>query len=147
MSDIPDTQLTEPRFHVGPRPRARDWASLPENDLRQLRQHLGVCERTRPPAWTLLAHVLHYKIMSMTPSNEARYTDIAIGGSRVTFSIDEKPPTSGLLVHDAGGIAEIPVASLLGATLIGMGVLQRAPLLNEDGSISSILVLGVVQPN
>lgn len=150
MSDTHTTQPTSSRSHIGRRPRAPDWAEIPENDFRQLRRHLEACERTRAPAWTLLAHVLLHKIMSMTPSDEAWHAGLATGGSTITFSIDGQPPRTGLLLHEAQsgpGIATIPVASLLGATLIGMRVQQRAPLLNEDGSIGSVLVLGVVQPS
>jgi hypothetical protein len=37
----------------------------------------------------------------------------------------------------------ISVASLIGATLIGMRKLQRAPLLRDDGEIETIVVLDV----
>lgn len=41
---------------------------------------------------------------------------------------------------------QVLVASLLGATLIGMRILQRAPLLREDGMIDTIVVLDVKPP-
>ena len=41
----------------------------------------------------------------------------------------------------------IPVSSLLGATLIGMRIGQRAPLLCEDGSVKSLVVVDTVTPN
>ncbi|MFD2856245.1 hypothetical protein ACFSZS_17785 [Seohaeicola zhoushanensis] len=40
----------------------------------------------------------------------------------------------------------ILVASLLGATLIGMRVLQKTPLLRDDGEIDTVVVLDVTPP-
>jgi hypothetical protein len=39
------------------------------------------------------------------------------------------------------------VASLLGATLIGMRKLQKAPLLRDDGQIETVVVLDVRPPH
>ena len=73
-------------------------------------------------------------------------SDVAIGGSRVTYSIDRGTRQTGLLSHrarTASGINVIPVPSLLGATLIGMTVGQRAPLLLEGGAIKAVRLLAV----
>ncbi len=76
--------------------------------------------------------------------------DLVAGGSFVTYSVGGGAATSGLLVHRARpGLLQsgvVPVASLPGATLIGMRAGQRAPLLCEDGSVKSLLVLDTVPP-
>ncbi|KIQ70203.1 hypothetical protein Wenmar_01162 [Wenxinia marina DSM 24838] len=41
---------------------------------------------------------------------------------------------------------QVLVASLLGATLIGMRKLQKVPLLRNDGEISVVVVLDVKPP-
>lgn len=119
---------------------------LPVEDHRQLQRHLENCARSRHPAWTLLAYVLRDKIMMTDPVSNVHCSDVAIGGSRVTYSIDRGARQTGLLSHRAraaSGINVIPVPSLLGATLIGMTVGQRAPLLLEGGAIKAVRLLAV----
>lgn len=131
-------------------PRLRQRPVLPEADHQHLLQHLEVCERNRGPSWTLLAYVLQNKLVNCEPVGTSVDRDIVTGGSFVTYSVCNGAPTIGLLVHRArpgiqkGGV--IPVASLLGATLIGMRTGQRAPLLCDDGTIKSLLVLDTVPP-
>lgn len=154
MTNTHNTDQTRPDnysgpSYTGPRTRPRKWAILPEADHQQLQQHLEHCESTRHPAWTLLAHVLHHKIMTTEPVTNTHSTDLVTGGCHVVYSVDGGPFETGLLVQRARaslGSGVIPVASLLGATLIGMRVGQRAPLLRDDGTIGTITVLGVNQP-
>ncbi|AHC99559.1 hypothetical protein METH_01505 [Leisingera methylohalidivorans DSM 14336] len=94
----------------------------------------------------MLSYVLANKLMNARLIAEVHCSDLAVGGSHVTYAVDGEAPQTGLLLHRAGpepirGV--IPVASLLGATLIGMRVGQRAPLLCENGSISKLIVSGV----
>ena len=130
--------------------RLRQRPVLPEADHQHLLQHLEMCEKNRGPSWTLLAYVLQNKLVNCEPVNTPVDRNIVIGGSLVTYSVGNSDPTTGLLVHRArpgiqqGGV--IPVASLLGATLIGMRTDQRAPLLCEDGSVKSLVVLETVPP-
>lgn len=130
--------------------RLRQRLVLPEGDHQHLQQHLEICEKNRGPYWTLLAYVLQNKLMNCEPVGTPVDRDIVTGGSLVTYSMGGSAPTTGLLVHRArpgiqqGGV--IPVASLLGATLIGMRSGQRAALLCEDGSVKSLVVLDTVPP-
>ncbi|MCF3595896.1 hypothetical protein LZG00_18075 [Rhodobacteraceae bacterium LMO-12] len=139
-----DPSKSETRF-VGAKARASVLAIVSDADRRQLEGHLRNCEAVRPP---FLSRVLERKIRASASSGGEPDDDVVRGGSQVTYSIAGGPQQCGLLVHRArleaaGGI--IPVASLLGATLIGMRVGQRAPLLCEDGAIVSLMVLGVVR--
>lgn len=146
MTGIHDTHFFDIRnqFHLETRPRT--GSPLPAADHQQLQRHLEQCEHFRHPAWSLLAYVLRDKIMLTDPVSNFHDCDLVIGGSCVTYSVDRGPGQTGLLAHRArsgSGISVIPVASPLGATLIGMTVGQRAPLLLESGLIKSVTILAV----
>ncbi|WP_417808573.1 hypothetical protein [Thioclava sp.] len=150
MSSISDTQLSVFQDHSGLTTRPCKWSILPDADHRQLQRHLELCDAARQPASTLLAYVLQHKIMATKPVGNIHASDLVTGGCRVIYSVDDGPIQTGLLAHrartgQASGV--IPVCSLLGATLIGMRVGQRAPLLREDKTIGTISVLSVVQPS
>ncbi|MDX1784786.1 hypothetical protein [Roseovarius sp. ZX-A-9] len=135
---------SKPGFHPKvPRPGT---VPLRDEDRQYLVDHLRRSEMAGQP---FLPHVLQHKITSSTALDEPVPDDVVTGGCRVTYAINGGPAESGLLVHRArtgavNGI--IPVSSLLGATLIGMRVGQRAPLLSLDGTIASVSVLGVAHP-
>ncbi len=121
-------------------------STLPEADHQKLQTHLENCDGAILPGSTLLAYVLANKLMNTRPVADLHRSDLVVGGSLVTYAVDGDGPQTGLLVHSArtgtaGGV--IRVASLLGATLIGMQLGQRAPLLQEDGSISTLRVIDV----
>lgn len=120
--------------------------NLPAADHQELQEHLEACDCTMRPNLKLLAYVLANKLMNTRPVNNVHCSDLVVGGSRVTYAIDGADPQTGLLVHRArAGLTEgvISVASLLGATLIGMRAGQRSPLLFEDGSIGRLRVVEV----
>lgn len=149
MTSIQEIRLTCPEGRIDRKIRSRTSAQLPEADHQLLRRHLSLCERMTHSTSILLAHVLHHKIMTTVPVTNAFLGDVVTGGCRVIYSVNHEAFLTGLLVHRArsgGGGGVIPVASLLGATLIGMRVGQRAPLLGENGSIGTVKVLGVVPP-
>lgn len=135
---------------TGARTRPRVGAVLPLSDYNHLLELLEICERDRVPSWALLAYVLHDKIMNTEPCRGLVERDIVVGGSLVTYAAGGGAVASGLLVQRARPGARqlgiIPVASLLGATLIGMRIGQRAPLLCEDGSVKSLVVVDTVPP-
>ena len=123
--------------------------TLPAADYQELHSHLEECECAVRPGSKLLAYVLANKLMNTRPEDAVHHSDLVVGGSCVNYVVDGGVPRTGLLVHRAkaglpGGV--IPVASLLGATLIGMKIGQRAPLLFEDGSIGRLLVKDVKNP-
>jgi transcription elongation GreA/GreB family factor len=112
--------------------------------------HLKTCEESRGSAWTFLAYLLQSKIVNSEPISAPIDEDMVIGGSVVTYSVGGGPPVQGSLLHrvrpEISKGEVISVASLLGATLIGMRTGQRSPLLCDDGSIKSLLVIDTVPP-
>ena len=150
MTSIHDTLSSSTDKRLGPKTRSRRRSILPEADHLQLQRHLELCEGLQQPAWRLLAYILHNKIMTTEPVGNLIARDLVTGGCCVTYSLDGGPGQTGLLVHRArsgSGSGVIPVSSLLGATLIGMRVGQRAPLLCEDDAIMSLSVLDVTPPS
>lgn len=124
--------------------------TLPTADHQKLQEHLEDCECAMRSSSRLLAYVLANKLLNTRPADDVRDNDLVVGGSTVTYAVNGGDPQTGLLVHRAraglsGGV--IPVASLLGSTLIGMRVGQRAPLLFEDGAIGRISVIAVSNSN
>ena len=123
--------------------------TLPEDDHQKLQEHLENCDCAMRPNSKLLAYVLANKLMNTRPVSDVHQSDLVVGGASVTYAVDNQAPLTGLLVHRVkAGLpgAEIPVASLLGATLIGMRVGQRAPILFEDGTIGEVSVISVASP-
>ena len=150
MSSIRPTRPSRPETPPDPKTRSCTGSILPEADYRHLRHHLNQCENTGKPASPFLSQVILRKLATREPSPDADTRDLVTGGCHVVYSVDRKPAATGLLVHRArsgGASGVIPVSSLLGATLIGMRVGQRAPLLREDGTIGAVSVLGVTQPD
>lgn len=75
------------------------------------------------------------------PVEGAVPTDLATEGRRATYGAGDDDLRHGILTHSdkVEGVADvIPVRSLLGATLIGMRVHQRAPLLRDDVTIVTV---------
>lgn len=121
-------------------------SSLPTTDYRELQGHLEDCKGSKHPNAKLLTYVLANKLMNTRPTDDVHDCDLVVGGVNVTCVIDGNEALTARLVHQVtegrhGGV--IPVASLLGATLIGMRVGQRAPLLFEDGTIGRLSVKAV----
>lgn len=118
---------------------------LPDKDRRHLGSYLARCDVAKRP---FLAHVLRLKHDAPPVMSGDLPGDVVIGGSQVTYKIGDGPAQRGLLSHRVrsgarigDGTGVIAVKSLLGATLIGMRVGQRAPLLRDDGTIVSVSVL------
>lgn len=69
--------------------------------------------------------------------------DVATGGSRVLFAVDDGPLEERVLVHRDGGSRSgiaLPVASFLGATLLGMAAGQGAPLQRAEGPPGQVVL-------
>jgi len=120
---------------------------LTRADRRALADHIQRADRIGTGAWVMLARLLSQKLL-YTPVVEGDQTSAATaaGGSRVTYAIDGLAPSSGYLFHDdAYALSQngIPVATLLGATLIGMKAGTHAPFLQADGSFRAVSLLGV----
>lgn len=145
FNSIPSLQTSVPGRHVFEALRNTP-TTLPVTEHRKLQEHLDDCNAALGPQSTLLAYVLANKLMNTRPVADGRRNDQAVGGCLVSYAIDGAAPLRGLLVHSAqtGAIeGAIPVASLLGATLIGMQTGQQAPLLRQDGSIGKLVVTNV----
>lgn len=95
----------------------------------------------------MLTRLLSQKLLYATVLDDDKVCSaIAVGGSRVTYAIDELEPQTGQLFHYdeyAFGQNGIHVGSLLGATLIGMKVGAVGPFLQADATFRSVRLLRV----
>lgn len=99
------------------------------------------------PNPTILDGLLRHKLRAARGAPDPAPSTLVVAGSRVTYMISGEGARTGTLTMPAmPGPGRILVASLLGATLIGMRVLQKSPLLREDGGIETVVVLKVVPP-
>jgi hypothetical protein len=96
---------------------------------------------------TILNGLLRHKLRSARGAPEPAPSNLVVAGSQVTYMISgEGARTAELCLQAMPLPGRILVASLLGATLIGMQTLQKSPLLRDDGSIDTVVVLEVVPP-
>ena len=120
---------------------------LTRTDRRALANHIQRADRVGTGVAVMLARLLSQKLLyARVVDDEKAHAAVAFGGSRATFAIDELAPRSGYLFHNeefAHSQSGIHVATLLGATLIGMKAGARAPFLQADGSFRSVSLLSV----
>ncbi|WP_417586145.1 hypothetical protein [Pararhodobacter oceanensis] len=93
-----------------------------------------------------LSRVLRNTLNAPTVEDADLPSDAVSGGATVRYTIDDGPEQVGLLCHQSrtlGTNGVIAAFSLLGVTLIGMRVGQRAPLVHRCGKITAVTVLGV----
>ncbi|MFG6539029.1 hypothetical protein [Sulfitobacter sp. CS16] len=103
---------------------------------------LGLTAECPNPA--LIEGFLHHKLRMARPAPEPTPTNLVVAGRLVSFMTNGGKPRSGMLTFVPGDDAGcIPVTSFLGATMLGMQALQKAPLLREDGWIDTLVVLDV----
>ena len=148
MTNITDFGPSRPIRTLDQKIKSFDRTVVPEFDYLMLQEHLNHCETARGSSWLLLSYVLQQKIMCLVPGTGLPPPGLVTGLSRVTYIVNGSEKQAGTLTHRARsglGNDAIPVASLLGATLIGMRVGQRAALLCVDRSVRTILVLDVTQ--
>ncbi len=143
MSNIDSIRVSNIKTRPGPKVGNLRTFTLADEDCQHLHRHLqqpGLVKRS------FLDHVLRHKVQASRAPSGAAPHDVVTGTSFVRYAIDGGPVQTGLLSHWARSGARsgvIPVCSLLGAALIGMRKGERAPLLNEDGSIAALAVLDV----
>lgn len=92
----------------------------------------------------LLHGLLRCKLRISRGAPEPAPSELATSGRQITYMKSGGGAQTNVLAFSTcpfPGI--ISVASLIGATLIGMRKLQRAPLLRDDGEIETIVVLDV----
>ncbi|WPY96444.1 hypothetical protein T8T21_18245 (plasmid) [Limimaricola variabilis] len=108
-----------------------------------LRRH----DTRHSPDPVLLNELLRYKLRISRGAREPVSPEFVVAGCRVVYRIADKEPRAGLLsMCPAPRPGHVLVASLLGATLIGMRHLQAAPLLRDDGRIDTVVVLDTMPP-
>lgn len=121
--------------------------ALGDEDRAELQRHLRRVEGLRQPAWAMLAHVLRHKIMTAQRLTGPAPAGLVTGDSEVTYMVSGSMAETACLLHWPGTDATegvTAVASLLGATLIGMSERQCAPLPRQDGTVVTVSVLRTV---
>lgn len=140
-------------------PLGRDFRSVFDAGPAQARFALTVEDRAgierllrrrgtrQAPNPVLLEGLLRHKLRISRGAPEPAPRELVVAGCHVTYEIGGDDARSGVLAMSAAPLpGHVLVASLLGATLIGMRALQRAPLLRDDGRIDTVLVLDVSPP-
>lgn len=115
-------------------------------DRREIEEHIQRADKIGAGVHVVLARLLSKKLLYASVQGDAPCPSTATGGSRVTYAIDDLPPHSGRLVHrneSAYGQSSIHVATLLGATLIGMTAGTQAPFLQANGSFRKVRLLSI----
>lgn len=72
--------------------------------------------------------------------------DVATANSRIVLREEDAPESEKVLVHwdhECTNSFALPICSLLGTTLLGMRAGERAALLRDDGTVSSVELLRV----
>jgi transcription elongation GreA/GreB family factor len=120
---------------------------LTRADRREIEEHIRRADKIGTGVHVVLARLLSKKLFYASEvQDDTPCPSTATGGSRVTYAIDDLPPHSGRLVHrneNAYGQSSIHVATLLGATLIGMTAGAQAPFLQASGSFRKVRLLSV----
>lgn len=112
--------------------------------IEHLLRYRGTSNSPNPP---LLNGLLRHKLRISRRTPEPASLDLVVAGCHVTYMISGEGARSGVLSMSPAPIpGHVLVASLLGATLIGMRKLQKSPLLREDGQIDTVVVLDVGPP-
>ncbi|AZQ68686.1 hypothetical protein EF888_17055 [Silicimonas algicola] len=113
--------------------------------IERLLRHLKTRNAPNPP---LLNGLLHHKLRISRGAREPAPPEMVVAGRQVTYMISGEGSRSGVLTMRPVPLpGHVLVASLLGATLIGMRKLQKVPLLRDDGSIDVLVVLDVSPPS
>ena len=141
ITQLPTGREVRPPFR---RAAAQTGFRLTVDDRLGIEQLLR-CEGTRSaPNPPLLNGLLRHKLRISRGAPEPASPDLVVAGRHVTYMISGEGARSGVLsMNPVPGQGYIPVASLLGATLIGMRKLQKVPLLRDDGQIDVVVVLDV----
>lgn len=145
---IPDvTGSTIPRHGKPEAGGGDDKCRLTKADRLGIERFLSFAGNSSVAYSQLMLDILHQKLRVAVAIEGAAPSDIATFGSYISCVVDEKDIECGVLsfglVTRAG---EIPIHSLLGATLIGMSAGQRTILRSEDGTTRSLVVTQVEVP-
>ncbi|MCP1167052.1 hypothetical protein [Limimaricola litoreus] len=129
------------------RPAAETGFFLTVEDRAGIEHLLRNSAARHAPNPPLLNEFLRHKLRISRGAPEPASPELVVAGCHVTYMISGEGSRSGVLTMSAAPApGHILVASLLGATLIGMRKLQKSPLLREDGQIDIVVVLNVSAP-
>ena len=121
------------------RQRAFSLTRSDRTSLERLLRDRAMSEMSYP---VILTGFLRHKLRTAIPAREPATIDLVTGGCHVLYMISGGGLQSGVLtfklMHQVGAI---PVASMLGATMIGMRRRQPAPMLREDGTLDTLVIL------
>ena len=120
----------------------RSAFSLTRSDRTSLERLLLDRALFETPYPIILTGFLRHKLRTAIPAREPAPEDLVTGGCHVVYMISGGGVQSGVLTFDLmqrPGV--IRVASMLGATMIGMRRHQRAPMLREDGPVDTLVIL------
>lgn len=100
------------------------------------------------PNPALLKGLLRHKLRVSNCASDPLPADLVRVGALITYMISGEGARSAVLtIGPRPAPRQVVVASLLGATLIGMRKMQKAPLLRGDGQIEVVVVLDVRPPS
>lgn len=120
---------------------------LTRNDRLGIERLLRQGELSHTAYPIILTGFLRHKLRTAGAAPDPVPNTLVTAGCHVTYMISDGGSKSGILTFDPmPGAGCIPVPSLLGATMIGMRRGQKAPLLREDGSVVSLVILDSVPP-
>ena len=124
---------------------------LTKQDREALAKHVLEADRIGSGVYILLARLLSMKLLYATVlGDDKALPGFAASGSHVTYRIDDLEPQSRYLFHKNEfdyGQNGIHVATLLGATLIGLPPGVHENFLQADGSFRRIRVMKVTHPS
>lgn len=120
---------------------------LSKLDRSALTEYLSHADHVGTGVYLALSRLLRRKL-KYAPDLTAKdpLNSIATRDSRITFSIDRLRPENGRLLSREfyqPGQDDVSMASLLGATLIGMRAGTSAPFLQADGSFRQVHLISV----
>lgn len=116
--------------------------SLTRSDRTSLERLLQDRVMSETPYPVILTGFLRHKFRTAIPVREPAPVDLVTGGCHVHYMISGGGLQSGVLTFNAmHQVGAISVASTLGATMIGMRRRQRAPMLREDGTLDTLVIL------
>lgn len=148
MSNIHEHRFSTFEKRLNGQNGPRECSPVPEADYHRLKAYQEQCDESQDRAEIMLSYIIRHKLMTLKPVKNLYAAHMVTSGRQFQYVIDQGPVQDGLLVHRARwgqGTGVIPAYSILGVTLIGMLVGQRAPLLCENGSIRSVTVSRVIQ--
>lgn len=138
---------------TGPAPRAPGHCAVSQTpaltsvDRLLIHDILRACDESAPAADQLVGTILRRKLTHADTIDATETEGVATANSRVSYMVTGGGATTGVLRHSQTPGADdphaIPISSLLGATLIGMKVRQRASLPRADGSVLTLALLKV----